>query len=188
MLVKDFIEDFKAKKIVNSKVNEHAVEDYIKKTLRVKTYLPFNIKKDIINKIITANIKVVNGYKTVSSINQFLSFVTSMLIAYTDLEIEDPYEAYDMLSESKLLQSIIDCFRSEYDACDILLKLALKDEMQTNTTPAIIAQFLDEISEKLGDFSGILKEKLSKLDINSILGDINLSDENINLIKGILNK
>ena len=41
MKVNDFVQEFKNKKIINNKINDHAVSDYIQETLAIKTYIPF---------------------------------------------------------------------------------------------------------------------------------------------------
>ena len=41
MTISEFIKNFTDKKIVNSKINEHAVSDYLNKELEIKKYIPF---------------------------------------------------------------------------------------------------------------------------------------------------
>ena len=38
---KQFVEDFKENNVQNTKINEHAVEDYIREELEIKEYIPF---------------------------------------------------------------------------------------------------------------------------------------------------
>lgn len=184
MKITEFINDFKTKKIANSKLNEHAVEDYIKETLEVKDYIPFQTKKEIVTEIINHSTTNENGYVIVSSIDQFISFVVVMLATYTNLEIDDPYESYDILTQEGLLSVIIESFRNEYDACDILLKLALNDKLQTNNTAAIIAEFLNKVEHMLESVNNNLTDKIENLNLDTLLNNT----ENIADILQLLNK
>ena len=187
MLVKDFVADFKAKNIMNTKISPNAVEDYIVKTLEIKEYVPFLTKKKIVETVVRDNITVVDGIKKSNSINQYVSFVIAMLVSHTNLEIEEPFSDYDALCESNLLASIINTFKEDYDTCDILLKMTLASEMEDNNINVLIGNFLNRIGENLGDFSEVLKEKLSDLNLDSIL-DGSINKENITNLLGILNK
>lgn len=189
MKVQQFVNDYKAKKIINSKINPNAITEYIISTLEVKKYIPLKSKQEIAKTIINKVVRVENGYKVVSSVEQFLDFVMSMLVVHTNLEIsDDPYDDYDMLCENELLQPIIDTFRNSYSDAETILKMELSDELQTNATPAIVAQFLDSISKKLDSFSEILKDRIGEFDLNELLDGTNISNENADLIKGIFNK
>ena len=188
MTIQEFIQDFKAKKIVNNKLNEHAVEDYIKETLQVKSYIPLWDKQEIAKAIIDKSIKVVDGYKVVDSSKQFLSFIMAMLIAHTNLEIGDAYADYDALCEAGLLDTIVGTFQRDYSECETVLKMLVSDELQTNTTPAIVAQFLDKIVQKLEDFSDVLSDKFDEVNVSDLLSGLNLNVESTDSIKEFLNK
>ena len=159
MKVLDFVNEFKNKRIMNTKINEHAVSDYIKEALEIKSYLPFMEKRKIIEVVVEQNTKEVDGIKKNDSINQYLSFVISMLSAHTNIEFsEDPVADYDMLSESGLLPQIIAEFKESYDECDILLKMELASKLEDNNINVLVGKFLNNILNKLDDFGDMLKD------------------------------
>ena len=55
MKVIDFVTEFKEKKIANTKINENAVSNYLKEHLEIKTYLPFRLKRQIVEMVVTQN-------------------------------------------------------------------------------------------------------------------------------------
>lgn len=188
MKVLDFVNEFKENKIQNTKINEHAISDYIKNTLDVKTYIPFITKRAIVEEVVMQNTKEVDGIKKNDSINQYISFVCVMLKSHTNLEFsEDPVADYDLLAESGLLPLIIAEFKASYDECDILLKMALASELENNNINVIVGRFLNGILNKLDDFSSALKDKFGDIDINNFLG-ANFNDEDLAKLSGFLNK
>ena len=188
IIVQDFVKEFKDKKIMNTKTNPTAVEDFINSKVEFRTYIPFTMKREIAQTVVQENIRIVDGIKKVDSIAQYISFVISMLVAHTSLDIENPFDDYDALCESGLMGVIISHFQTDYDECDAMVKMRLADEMQDNTTTAVVAKFLNEIIENLGDFKEVLKEKLADFDLDGLLNVIGIDDENKGPISGIFNK
>jgi hypothetical protein len=101
--IKEFVKDFKEKKIQNTRLDENAVSKYIREALSVKTYIPFREKRLIVETVVAANTNEIDGIKRHDAINAFIGFVTAMLKAHTNLEFSnDPVEDYDLLAESGL--------------------------------------------------------------------------------------
>lgn len=179
MKVLDFVNEFKNKRIMNTKINEHAVSDYIKEALEIKSYLPFMEKRKIIEVVVEQNTKEVDGIKKNDSINQYLSFVISMLSAHTNIEFsEDPVADYDMLAESGLLPHIIAEFKESYDECDVLLKMELASKLEDNNINVLVGRFLNDILNKLDDFGDMLKDKFGDIDVNDFLSN-NFKEEDL---------
>ena len=188
MTIKEFVKDFKDKKIQNSKSNEHAVSDYLKEHLEIKTYLPFNMKREIVELVVAQNTKWVDGVKRNDAISQYISFVVAMIKAHTKLKFSDnPIEDYDILAESKLLPLIIAEFQESYNECDIMLKMALAMELENNNINVLVGRFLNSILNKLDSVGSVLKEKFVDVDINDFLG-ADFNDEDLANLKGFLNK
>ena len=182
--VQNFIMDFKAKKVQNTKINEHAVSEHIKKTLEVKTYIPFMEKKSIAEMVVAQNTKEVNGVKKHDSISAYVSFVVAMLTSHTCLEFsENPVTDYDLLAESGLLPLIITEFKADYDDCEILLKMALASELEDNNIGMLVGKFLNGISFML-DFA---KDKLASVNMSDVLG-ANFKEEDLAKLSSFLNK
>lgn len=188
MTIEQFIKDFHDKKIQNTKLNEHAVSDYFKKELEIKTYLPFRTKREIAEMVVAQNTEWVDGVKKHDSINAYIGFVVAMIGAHTNLSFsEDPVSDYDLLAESGLLPQIIAEFKESYDETDIILKMALAMELEDNNINASVARFLDSILKKLDGVGDVLKGVLGNLDLNEILG-ANFNSEDLSNLKGFLDR
>jgi hypothetical protein len=186
--VKNFVEDFKAKKIMNTTINPNAVADYIEKTLEVKKYLPFNLKRQVVEMVVKENITIERGVKKSDAISQYVSFVVAMLQAHTNLEFsDDPTADYDVLAESGLLASVIETFKQSYDECDILLKMALANELEDNNLEALIGRFLDELLDMADDITYSIENKIDGIDVQKIIGEF-LKPEDLEKLSVFLKK
>ena len=188
MKVVEFIEKFKKNKIANTKTDNTVVSNFIKKELEVREYVPFKEKRAIIELLVLKNIEVVDGVKKHDAISGYVSFVSAMLVAHTNLELsEDPVADYDVLSENKLLAPIIETFRESYDECDVLLKMALTSELEDNNVNMLFGRFLNNILERLDSVGEVIKSTIGEVDINSILGE-QFNQEDIAKLSSFLNK
>lgn len=188
MKISEFVQDFKEKKIKNTQINENAVAEYITKTLEVKGYLPFKFKREMVEMIARENITVVNGLKKSDAISQYVSFITAMLKAHTNLEFsENPIDDYDVLAESGLLAPVIDSFKASYDECDILLKMALAAELEDNNVNALVGKFLDGVLDRLDDVIWAIEDKLEDVDLQEIIGAY-FKQEDLAKLSKFLNK
>jgi hypothetical protein len=188
MLVTDFIKNFTEKKIVNTKINDHAVSDYLKKELEIKTYIPFRKKREIAEMVVKQNTEWVDGIKKNDQINQYISFVIAILSAHTGIEFsDDPVADYDLLAESGLLPQIIAEFQESYSECDIVSKMALSMELEDNNLGAIVGRFLNGISIKIDGISEALKNKVENFDLKDLLGG-DFNKEDIVKLFGVLDK
>jgi hypothetical protein len=186
MLVKDFVEKFKEDKVQNTKINENAISNYLKDNLEIKTYIPFRTKRTLVEQVIAKNVEWVDGIKKVDTINQYIGFVVTMIGAHTSLQFsEDPVIDYDLLAESGLLTLIVEEFRTSYDECDVLLKMALASELEDNNINATVARFLDRILQKLDGAGEVLKSVIDDIDIGSILG-ANFNSEDLAKLSSFL--
>lgn len=188
MLVKEFIENFKNNKVMNTKVMPNAVSDYLKKNLEIKTYIPFRTKREVVEMVVKQNITEVNGIKKNDAINQYISFVVAMISIHTALEFSsNPVADYDLLAESRLLSQIIAEFQESYSECDALLKMTLASELEDNNINVIVAKFLYGILDKLDGVGEVLKESFGNIDLKEILG-ANFNEEDLTKLSGLLNK
>lgn len=188
MLVKEFIENFKSKKVMNTQIAPNAVSDYLKKNLEIRTYVPFREKRVIAETVVAQNIELVNGIKKYDNINSYLTFVIAMLISYTNLEVsEDPVADYDLLAESGLLPFIIEEFKDEYDEVDVLVKMLIASELEDNNVNVLINNFLQGILKTMDGAGEIIKSMVEKIDINDILGG-SFKEEDLSKLNDLLNK
>lgn len=188
MLVNEFVKAFVEKKIVNTKLNEHAVSNYLREELAIKTYIPFREKRKIAEMIVVQNIQEVDGVKKYDSINGYVSLVVASIAAHTTLEFSgDPVADYDLLAESGLLPQIIAEFKSSHDEIDIILKMALAMELEDNNVNALVGRFLNKILEMLDGAAEAVKDKFEDLDVKSILG-ADFKEEDLAKLSGFLDK
>ena len=189
MKITDMLTEMKTKKIQNTQVNPDAVGSYLRKTLEIKTYIPFEDKKRIAEMIIAANITKENGIKKINSVGQFISFVTAMLVAHTNLEIntENPIEDYNLICEAGLLEPIIACFEKDYTECEVILKMMVADELADNDLSVVVAKFLSGIEDIFDGLGDKLGDVIGKIDVNSLLGGkFDMND--LAKLKGFLDK
>lgn len=188
MTIQEFIKDFQDKKIQNTKINENAISDYLRKELEIKTYLPFRMKRTLVETVVSQNIEWVDGIKKIDSINEYVGFIVAVLLAHTNLEFGDDAVAdYDLLAESGLLAQIIAEFQESYSECEILLNMARTSELEDNNLNAIVARFTNGILNKLDGVGEVFKNTLGNIDIKDILGD-QFKEEDLAKLKGFLDK
>lgn len=188
MLVNEFVQEFKNKKIINTRTDDTIVSKYIKDTLEIKTYLPFREKRKIAERVVAQNTEEVNGVMMNDSISQYVSFVVAMLDNYTNLEFsEDSVADYDLLAEAELLPLIINEFKSEYSECEVLLKMALAAEMQHNDINMAVGRFLNGILNRIDIAGEALMTAMEGVNLNEILG-ANFKEEDLAKLSSFLNK
>ena len=176
--VKDFVNEFVEKKIMNNKINPNAVEDYIREKLDIVEYLPFNTKREIVNMLVDSIVYEEDGIKKVDSVSQFLAFLVAMIASHTTLVFSDaPEEDYDALSQRGVLEHILALFQRDYAECDALLKAAIADELAENNLNVIVGKFLNGVLGKLDGVLDIAKGFTENIDLSKLLGaDINKED------------
>lgn len=188
MLVNDFVQKFVEDKVQNSKLNDHAVSDYLKEKLEIKTYIPFREKRSIVEAIVDQNIEWADGIKKIDDINMYVSFVIAMISAHTSLNFsDDPVADYDLLAESGLLPQIIAEFQESYDECQLLLNLCVKNVLEDNSINVLVGKFLDGVLQRLDGVGDILKDKFGDVDIKDVLGKV-FKQEDLAKLKGFLDK
>ena len=185
--VKNFCEEFVSKKVINNKINEHAIEDFIREKLDIIEYIPIERKLNIINGITSEIIKEVDGVKKVNSVAQYMAFLTAMLSSHTTLEFEDIYEDYDALNSCGLIEQIVALFAKDYNEFETLLKMVIADELADNNLSVVIGKFLNGVLGKLDGFGEVVKGFTENLDLSKLLGT-NIKEEDIAKILGFVDK
>ena len=184
MTIKNFIENYQAKKFVSTNV---AVE-YIKKELEVKSYLPFAEKRELCAKVIdVCNTKEDSGLVKVDSVSRYIVFTISILSKYTNLEFSsgnddvDSLDEYDMLCQAGLLNEILDVIGGEYTTCNNILNMMMADVVANNNTlENVVANVLGGLGDSIENLVDTLADKvesmeldLSQIDIDKYMGLIN---------------
>ena len=174
MKINEFIEKFKNDKVTNSKVAPNAVNDYLKKTLEVKDYVPLVEKQSIAQVTLETCSHIKDGVISIDSIKKYIIFTITVLSTYTNLEFDGDeigIDNYDILCSYKvddntLLDTIIKTFEVEYVRCNDILNMMTADLMAENNIEKQVGKFLSNISEKINGFGDLLIEKISDFDID----------------------
>lgn len=177
--IKNFIEDFKAKKIINTRINENAVSDYLKTQLEIRDYVPFAEKRDLCERVLNScNTKDRNGLVKVDSVSRYILFTIGIISKYTNLEFSsgkdtefDSLDEYDMLCQADLLNPILDVIGEEYTTCNNILNMMMADVVaNNNTVENVVGHTLGKISKSVDGLIGVLAEKVEnmELDLNQI--------------------
>lgn len=188
MKVNEFIQDFNTKKIVNNKLNEHAVEDYIRETLEVKDYVPFAEKRELCANVLNAcSTQDESELVKVDSVSRYIIFTLSIISKYTNIEFSsgedeefDSLDEYDMLCQNGLLNPILEAIGVEYATCNNMLNMMLDDIIANNNNiENVFGNTLQKVSDKIDEFINVLADKVESLDLD-------LSQIDINKYKGVI--
>ena len=186
--VQNFCNEFVEKKIMNNKINQNAVEEFIRSKLDIVEYLPFKTKREIVEMLVSNIVIEEDGIKRVDSVSKFLSFIVAMIASHTTLVFSDqPDEDYDALSQCGVLEHLIAMFSKDYSEIDALLKASIADELADNNLNVIINKFLNGILDKLDGVGDMLKGFTENLDLSKLLG-ANINEEEIAKILGLVDK
>lgn len=187
MTIKEFCENYKAKKFMNTPQGVDERVEWIRKELEVKEYLPFAEKQAIAKTVLADCATIEDNVITIDSVDKYLTFTMAMLATYTNLESDDELtlaEEYDVLCAIKvedgtLLDAIIKTFEVEYIRCNDILNMMTADLLAENNIEKQIGKFLTNISDNVNKFGDGLIEKigdmntdLSQLDIDKLLNMI----------------
>ena len=96
----------------NKMLKADQVQALLKKHLEVKEYIGIKAKKDLVDDIVNECILYENGLFKFNDIDKYICFTMRVIEAYTNIELSDDLEEdYDLLCESKLLDTVIDTFK-----------------------------------------------------------------------------
>ena len=181
--IKEFVDGFQSKKIINTHIAPNAIAEYIKKELEVKDYIPFAEKRELCANVLNAcNTKDDNGLVRVDSVSRYILFTIAIISKYTTLEFSsgkddeefDSLDEYDMLCQANLLDPILEVIGAEYVTCNNILNMMMSDVVANNNTiENVVGHTLGKISKSVDGLIGALAEKVEdmELDLNQI--DIN---------------
>ena len=181
MKVLEFINEFKAKKIMNTAINQNAVSEYITKELAIKDYVPFAEKRELCERVLNAcNTRKDNGLVETDSITRYIIFTISVLTKYTNLEFSsgkdtefDSLDEYDMLCQNGLLNPILGVIGEEYASCNNMLNMMMEDIISNNNTVEnILGTASNRLLESIDKIVDTLAEKIDELELD--LSQINI--------------
>lgn len=187
--IKEFVDGFKGKKIINTHIAPNAIAEYIKAELEVKDYIPFAEKRELCANVLNAcNTKDDNGLVKVDSVSRYILFTIAIISKYTKLEFSsgkddeefDSLDEYDMLCQANLLDPILEVIGAEYVTCNNILNMMMSDIVANNNTiENVVGHTLGKISKSVDGLIGALAEKVEDMEF-----DLNQID--IEKIEGLL--
>ena len=173
MKIKEFVELTKTKGWMPMTVADQ--NDKIKTTLNVKSYLSIKDKKKLVNDIVDETVIYENGLIKFNGIDQFLCYTMRCIEAYTDLEIDDLEDDYDLLCSTGLLNKILRTFEEEYNSILSLLQMQCDYVLMDNSVTANINVLLTAATaaiNKLGNSAGDIFKNIKPEDIAAILSKL----------------
>lgn len=187
MNIKEFIENYNAKRFMNTKQGVDERVEWIKKELGVKEYLPFAEKRELCKVVLDACCTKEDGLVKVDSVTRYIIFTITVISRYTNLEFSsgedveyDSLDEYDMLCENRLLDIILAVIGDEYATCNNMLNMMMDDIMtNNNTVEAVLGHALGKVSDSLDDLIGTFADKVEEMELD-------LSQIDIEPLKGIL--
>lgn len=153
-------------KSVNKTMKNEQVLALIQKQLEVKKYIPINEKKDLVDKIIEKCIYFENGTFRIDSIDSYIYFTMLTIDAYTNLEIDNVEECYDMLSESGLMSMVIAAIGQEYNDVLTFFNMKRDEILENNSLEMQLGRFFDNVLENVDDFKTIIIDEVKNLNLN----------------------
>ena len=186
--VKDFVTEFKTKKIQDNRATPHGVSDFIKEKLDFNVYVPFMEKRRIINMVVEQNMSEEHGIVEIDSVGQFVSFLVTMMMSHTTLDFSDnPIDDYDLLCEAGLIEPIVEHFKKDYDECSVLLSMICDQKLKNNNLTFVVSKFLDGILDKVDGFAETLKGVVSQVDLQKLAGTY-FEDGDLTALKSFIDK
>lgn len=189
MNIKEFVNGFKSKRIINTKLDPEAVSNYIRKELKVKDYVPFAEKRELCANVLNAcNTKDSNGLVKVDSVSRYILFTIAIISKYTTLDFSsgkddeelDSLDEYDMLCQANLLDPILEVIGAEYVTCNNILNMMMSDVVANNNTiESVVGHTLGKISKSVDGLIGALTEKVEDMELD-------LSQIDIDKYKGLI--
>ena len=187
--IKEFVDEFKNKKIMNTHISPNAVVEYIKKELEVKDYVPFAEKRELCANVLNAcNTKDDNGLVKIDSVSRYILFTIAIISKYTILEFSsgkddeefDSLDEYDMLCRANLLDPILEVIGQEYVTCNNILNMMMSDIVANNNTiENVVGHTLGKVSKSVDGLIDTLAEKVENMELD-------LNQINIDKYKGLI--
>lgn len=153
----------------NKILKQEQLQDVLKKTLEVKSYITIKEKKQLVDNIINTCIIYEDGVYKFDDIEKYVCFIMKTIETYTNLELSDDIESdYDILCSAGILETIINMFKKEYNDVNVLLSMKCDYILSGNNIEAQLGKFLTNISDKIDIFVNALSNKVGDFDITKL--------------------
>ena len=152
-----------------NKADKNALQNFIKQTLNIKSYISIKEKKQLVEDIVSETIIYENGLLKFNGIDQYIVYAMKCIEAYTDLELSDDIENdYDELSKVGLLEPITSTFSEEYKTVLTLLQMQCDYILMDNSISSKVGVFLTSVSSIINKLANSLSNSVDNFDISKL--------------------
>lgn len=152
-----------------NKADKNALQNFIKQTLNIKSYISIKEKKQLVEDIVSETIIYENGLLKFNGIDQYIVYAMKCIEAYTDLELSNDIEDdYDELSKVGLLEPITSTFAEEYKTVLTLLQMQCDYILMDNSISSKVSVFLTRLSSIIDKLANSLTNSVDNFDISKL--------------------
>lgn len=117
--------------------------------IEIAAYIPIEMKQVCIERIIEGVVTNDGLSFSYDSINKYISFIIGLITLYTDLDIESPYEDYDRLVSSNVLDNILERIGDDKDEFLRMFDMRFNDYLRENSIETSLAQLTKAFASTL---------------------------------------
>ena len=151
----------------------------LKKVLEVEEYVSIAHKQKIAELVLNECITEEDGNLYMDSLSRYILFTMAVINVHTNLEFASDDEGYsvlddfDALSKNHLLEKIIETFKEDYDACQIVLDMMTSDKLKNHETlERKIIRFLSTLPGQFEQLQNMLGDEKNQEALFALLDSI----------------
>ena len=168
----------------NKLLKAEQLQEVIKNKINTKGYMPIKEKKQLVEDIVDECILYEDGMYRFDDFDKYVCFIMKTIAAYTDIELSDDIEAdYDILCCAKILNLIVNTFKTEYDDINVMLQMRCEYILGNNNIEAQVGKFLSGLSDRLGTLVSVLAEKVGDFNFDQLP----ISSDDLNKLMSFIN-
>lgn len=151
MKINELLEMYKKNQMIN-----------LKNVLEVEEYISTPLKRKMCDLVLDSCIEDVNGVLHIDSFDRYILFTIAVISMHTNLEFSldadgvTSIDEYDELNKIGLIDKIINTFKTDYEACKVMLDMLTNDRMKNQETlEKKIIQFLNGIAQDIDSLNNL---------------------------------
>ena len=124
--------------------------------------LNVKLKRKMCDLVLDSCIEDVNGVLHIDSFDRYILFTIAVISMHTNLEFSidadgvTSIDEYDELNKIGLIDKIISTFKTDYEACKVMLDMLTNDRMKNQETlEKKIIQFLNGIAQDIDSLNNL---------------------------------
>ena len=151
MKINELLEMYKKNQMIN-----------LKNVLEIEEYISTPLKRKMCDLVLDSCIEDVNGVLHIDSFDRYILFTIAVISMHTNLEFSTDADGvtsideYDELNKIGLIDKIINTFKTDYEACKVMLDMLTNDRMKNQETlEKKIIQFLNGIAQDIDSLNNL---------------------------------